>query len=309
MPERFHDPTPEALYARLSETGLIGRLFEIARDEDLGGAGDLTSRCWFETDEPFEARIALRESGVVAGLACLDAIREAFAPALRGSIDVETRANDGDHTHAGAHVCTLRGSRADIVCVERTVLNTIGRLSGIATHTSRYVEAAREASPDVRILDTRKTTPGLRALEKYAVRCGGGSCHRMGLHDAVLVKDNHIAGLSEDGLRERAISASRKGRELGASFVEIEVDRLGQFEALLSLDAGVVDVVLLDNMPESTLREAVTMRDASNPGLLLEASGGVTLGTVAGIAATGVDRISVGALTHSSVSLDVGLDA
>lgn len=309
MPERFRDPTPEALYARLRESDLVTRLFEIARMEDLGEAGDLTSRCWFEKDEPFEARVTMREAGVLAGLACVETICRAFAPALRGSIDVESHANDGDHVLDGAHVCTLHGSRADIVGVERTVLNTIGRLSGIASHTARYVETARKVNPDIRILDTRKTTPGLRALEKYAVRCGGGSCHRMGLHEAVLVKDNHIAGMTDKDLRERASIASRRGRELGATFVEIEVDRLGQLEALLELESGVVDIVLLDNMPVSTLREAVAMRDESNTDLLLEASGGVTLDSVAGIASTGVDRISVGALTHSSVSLDVGLDA
>ena len=308
MREPFEDPAPSALYDTLARSGLIERLFEIARDEDLGDTGDLTSRSWFESDDPFEAHVVAREPGVLAGLACVGTICDVFARSLAGAVACEPLIDDGASIAPGARLCTLIGPRSAVVGVERTILNTIGRLSGVATLTSKYVESARAGNPRVRVLDTRKTTPGLRALEKYAVRCGGGSCHRMGLWDAALVKDNHVAGMSDGSLRERVGRASVRARELGASFVEIEVDSLDQLRALLGLDSGVVDIVLLDNMTNGALREAVGMRDASNRALRLEASGGVKLDTIEGIAGTGVERISVGALTHSAVSLDVGLD-
>jgi nicotinate-nucleotide pyrophosphorylase (carboxylating) len=219
---------------------------------------------------------------------------------------------DGQALTRGARVLTVRGAARDVLLLERTMLNLLGRLSGVASLTARYVHAAREGAPDVRVCDTRKTTPGLRALEKYAVRCGGGVSHRMGLHDALLIKDNHLAGvpLAELGAFVRgACERARRLAQGGLSFCEVEVDRVEQLRVLLALPAGVVDVVLLDNMAAGTLRECCELRDAERPGLLLEASGGVNLGTIRAIASTGVDRVSVGALTHSAVQVDFGLDA
>jgi len=307
VPADLNDLPLDRLYETLASDGMIRRLFELARDEDLGEKGDLTSKAWFTDDAPVRAHVSFREPGIVAGIACIEMICDVFAEVLGARVSCEIHLHDGERADKDAHAATIEGPRSAIVGVERTVLNIVGRLSGIATLAAKYVEAA--STGKTRLLDTRKTTPGLRALEKYAVRCGGGHCHRMGLHDAVLVKDNHIAGLTDDQLRAHAIDASARGRELGASFIEIEVDRLEQLDALLELDAGAIDIVLLDNMSNDQLREAVAKRDARNPSLLLEASGGVRLETVGDIAATGVDRISVGALTHSAISLDVGLDA
>jgi len=299
----------DALFERLCNTGLVRRVFELARDEDLGAAGDITSKSWFENDAPMRAAIVFRQPGVVSGLVCIEMICELFANALGSNVACDLHVPDGTRVESGKRVATLSGPRSAIVGVERTILNTIGRLSGIATLTSLFVSEAATGGKQAHVLDTRKTTPGLRTLEKYAVRCGGGHCHRLGLSDAVLVKDNHIAGLTDDALRHRAESASRIGRGLGATFIEIEVDRLEQLDSLLALEPGTVDIVLLDNMRNDQLREAVTKRDAQQPKLLLEASGSVRLETIAGIAQSGVDRISAGALTHSSVWIDVGLDA
>jgi nicotinate-nucleotide pyrophosphorylase (carboxylating) len=187
------------------------------------------------------------------------------------------------------------------------MLNFVGRLSGISTRTAEFVAAV--AGTRAAVLDTRKTTPGLRALEKHAVRCGGGANHRIGLFDAMLVKDNHVAGLAPAAMAARVADAARRARARHAlSFVEAECDDLEQFRAIVALPAGTVDIALLDNMGLDALRACVALRDASAPALKLEASGGVRLETVRAIAETGIDRISVGALTHSAPCLDVGLD-
>jgi nicotinate-nucleotide pyrophosphorylase (carboxylating) len=185
---------------------------------------------------------------------------------------------------------------------ERTALNFLQRLSGVATLTRRYVDAAGSRA---KILDTRKTTPGWRVLEKYAVRCGGGHNHRMGLFDGILIKDNHLAALGrEPGAITKAVSAARA--EAGGGLpVEIEVDRLEQLEEALACRP---EIILLDNMSDEQMREAVARRAAVAPGVQLEASGGITLERIPAIAATGVDRISVGALTHSAPALDIALD-
>jgi nicotinate-nucleotide pyrophosphorylase (carboxylating) len=202
----------------------------------------------------------------------------------------------------------------ELLTLERTMLNLVGRLSGVATQTARYVHAMRSANgeaPRAKLYDTRKTTPGLRVLEKYAVRCGDGHSHRMGLFDAVLIKDNHVAGLSPAELPAYVRQASERARELAGGtlqFVMCEVDELEQLDALLTLPRGVLDIVLLDNMGVERLREAARRRDQMAPWLELEASGGVTIETIGAIATTGVDRISVGALTHSAVQLDVAMD-
>ena len=221
---------------------------------------------------------------------------------------------DGSRVVAGQRLALLDGSARRLLTCERIVLNLIGHLSGIATLARRYADAV--AGTKARIYDTRKTTPGWRRLEKYAVRCGGGHNHRLGLFDAVLIKDNHLVV----GAEARAARTSHPPKPCGARgdfwprpfpsaaeplIVEVEVDSLAQLREVLPERP---DIVLLDNMPPADLREAVALREALAPGVELEASGGVRLDTVAEIAGSGVDRISVGALTHSAPSLDVGLD-
>jgi nicotinate-nucleotide pyrophosphorylase (carboxylating) len=217
---------------------------------------------------------------------------------------------DGDPAPAGATVASVCGPRHAVLQMERTLLNFLGRMSGVATLTRRFVDTARAANPSVAILDTRKTLPGWRELDRYAVRCGGGVNHRQGLYDAVLIKDNHLAGTPLDQLAETVSRMAESARALQPAprFVEVEVDGLEQLSE--ALRASGVDFILLDNFTTADLRAAVRMRGArGRRGQVgLEASGGVTLATVADIAATGVERISVGALTHSAVSLDLGLD-
>jgi nicotinate-nucleotide pyrophosphorylase (carboxylating) len=198
-------------------------------------------------------------------------------------------------------LATVTGPLRAILAAERTALNFLQRLSGVATLTHKFVAAIEGFRTQV--LDTRKTTPGWRRLEKYAVRAGGGTNHRFGLHDAILIKDNHLAGLGGDV--RRAVEAARAATGNGRVPVEVEVDTLEQLESALSARA---DIVLLDNMTLDQLRSAVEHRDSIAPEVKLEASGGVTLTTVRDIAATGVDRISVGAITHSAPALDIGLD-
>ena len=317
------------LYTALHADGLISRLLQIAREEDLGAGtdgGDVTGHCFVPGYVRTTAHIVSREPATISGLACCKEILHAF----ECDADVHLTAADGDTVAAGTQLATITGRLRDILVAERTLLNMIGRLSGIATLTARYVQAAKSA-PGSRaaVLDTRKTTPGLRHLEKYAVRCGGGRCHRLGLYDAVLIKDNHIAGL-DAGIRadlgvtpdqfklnlaqevKRAVKSARDNApKAGLRFIELEVDRLDQLEAILAAEGGTacgVQIILLDNMPPDQLRLAVSMRDTSGVRVLLEASGGVNLETIAGIATTGIDRISVGGLTHQATSVDVGLD-
>lgn len=309
-------------------TGLVRRALELARDEDLAGrpldrGGDVTSqavqlaRGLLARDE-VEAQVVFRERGIVSGLAAMRELVRVFGVRLESEILV----HDGEEAEAGQPVATLRGERADVLAVERTLLNVVGRLSGVATRTSAYVQRIDELGHEVRakVYDTRKTTPGLRVMEKYAVRCGGGMCHRLGLWDAVLIKDNHVAGVDPGGFGAfvaRAASAARgRAHERGdrLRFVEVEVDSLAQLRGVLDACEGdsAVDIVLLDNMSAGEVREAVNLRDAAedgeDPGVQLEVSGGVTLETIAAYAETGVERISVGNLTHGAVWVDVGLD-
>jgi nicotinate-nucleotide pyrophosphorylase (carboxylating) len=290
------------LYEHLSEGGLVSRLLAIARDEDLGPAGiDLTAASIDAPDRDVTATLRTREAATVAGLAALPDLLDAFD----SDLEVALHASDGAAVPAGAEIATLEGPLSDVVAVERTALNLLGRLSGIATRTGAFIDAAGRRC---RVLDTRKTTPGLRVLEKYAVRCGGGHLHRLGLYDAVLIKDNHIADVPPGSLAGFVSAAAARGRALGAAFVGVETDTLDQLLAVLSCAPGTVDMVLLDNMAPAMLREAVGLRDAAGSPVRLEASGGVTLDTIAVIAATGVDRVSVGSLTHSARSVDLGLD-
>ncbi|MHC5114442.1 MAG: carboxylating nicotinate-nucleotide diphosphorylase [Planctomycetota bacterium] len=291
------------LYETLTADGSVRRLAHAARDEDLGRVGDVTTASLVAPGSAAEAAVRMRDAGVVAGLRAVPDVLQAFGAEVVFSATMD----DGTAVAADTIVATLGGALTDIVTTERTVLNLVGRLCGVATLTRAFVDAV--AGTRTVICDTRKTTPGLRSLEKYAVRCGGATLHRVGLYDAALYKDNHVAHLPAvalAGALEEAITTVRAGRAL--RFVEVEVDTLDQLRRVLGLPAGLVDLVLLDNMSLGELAEAVGLRDASAPGVGLEASGGVTLDTVADIAATGVNRISVGALTHGATSLDVGLD-
>ncbi len=311
-------PLPE-LYAHFARTGLVRRLLELARDEDLGvspprardgrlrgGVGDITTTACIAPGRRAVAHLVARSPGVACGLACVAELRSIFAPGCA----VETHASDGERVSGGAVLAVLRGPLDEMLELERTMLNLIGRLCGVATRTAEFVSLLPKGSR-AGLYDTRKTTPGWRVLEKYAVRCGGGLCHRVGLHDAVLIKDNHLAGVSVRELAAFVTKASAEAKRLApgaVSFVEVEVDTLDQFRELLVLPRGVMDIVLLDNMGPALLREAASLRNAKAPHLQLEASGGITKDTLAGVAATGVDRISTGSLTHSAVSLDVALD-
>ncbi|PWC59223.1 nicotinate-nucleotide pyrophosphorylase [Azospirillum sp. TSH7] len=270
----------------------IEPIVRAALAEDLGRAGDITTDSIIPADAVATARIAARKDGRVAGLeAALIAFR-----LLDPGISVTVERADGDDVAPGGTIASLTGKARALLTAERTALNLMGRLSGIATATRALVREVE--GTNARIVCTRKTTPGLRVLEKHAVKLGGGFNHRFGLDDAVLIKDNHIAVAG--GVRP---AVERVRAAIGHMVkVEVEVDTLDQLDELLGLP---VDVVLLDNMDPDTLRRAVRMVDGR---LLTEASGNVTLATVRAIAETGVDMISCGWLTHSAPNLDLGLD-
>ena len=278
-------------------------LIKLAKAEDLG-AGDVTCAVTIPAEQRGKAALVFREAGVLCGMYVAAEVLAAYDRKLRLHAD----AADGAKVAAGERVGVIEGPLRSLLAAERVVLNFLQRLSGIATVTAEYVGAVAEMK--AKICDTRKTTPGWRALEKYAVRCGGGSNHRQGLFDAVLIKDNHLAALGADDLRDGLVEAVRRVKQYQrpVEFIEVEVDDLGQLAVVLEVEG--VDMVLLDNMTVEQMREAAALRDASRvgKGMLLEASGGVGLDTVAAIAGSGVDRISVGALTHSVRNLDIGLD-
>src|SRR5579859_2541312 len=261
--------------------------------EDLGRAGDITSIATVPEDTRGHAVVVARKAGVVSGLPLVAAAFRRLAP----DIKIAASARDGEPITAGAKLMSIAGDARAILGAERTALNFIGHLSGIATATAEFVK--RIAHTKARVICTRKTAPGLRALEKYAVRCGGGFNHRFGLDDAILIKDNHIAvagGITSVLQRARSVAGLRVK-------IEIEVDTIDQLREVL--DTGLADVVLLDNMDIPTLTEAVKLASGR---VVLEASGGVTLGSIAAIAATGVDYISSGTLTHSAPNFDAALD-
>jgi nicotinate-nucleotide pyrophosphorylase (carboxylating) len=273
---------------------LIEPIVRAALVEDLGLAGDITSEATVPANKRVLASLAAREGGVLAGLDCaLTAFR-----LLDPQVKIDVGVHDGSRVQAGTNIAAFAGDARALLAAERTALNLLCRLSGIATETAAYVAAV--AGSRAHICETRKTTPGLRALEKYAVRAGGGFNHRMRLDDAVLVKDNHIA-IAGGVAKALAAVRARLGHLVK---VEVEVDNLAQLDEVLA-QAESVDVVLLDNFSLPQLADAVR-RVAGR--LTLEASGGVRLENVAAIAATGVDVISIGALTHSPRALDIGLD-
>jgi nicotinate-nucleotide pyrophosphorylase (carboxylating) len=264
-----------------------------ALDEDLGRAGDITSIATIPENTKARAVMVARQAGVIAGLPLAFATLHRLASGL----DIAAHCRDGAQVAEGARLLTVAGPARAILSAERTALNFVGRLSGVATLTADYVR--RTAGTDLRICCTRKTTPGLRALEKYAVRCGGGFNHRFGLDDAILIKDNHVAVAG--GIRPVLERARAHAGPLVT--IEIEVDTLTQLHEVL--DTALADVVLLDNMDIPTLTEAVRIAQGR---VVLEASGGVTLDSITKIAVTGVDYVSSGALTHSAPNFDVALD-
>jgi nicotinate-nucleotide pyrophosphorylase (carboxylating) len=271
---------------------LISAALDAAFAEDLGLAGDITTNAIIPADSVSRAVIAAREPGRIAGLPIAEAAFRRLDPALKFNIAIP----DGADAEAGATVAEVSGHSRAMLTAERIALNFLGHLSGIATHTRAFARAIEGTS--ARICCTRKTTPGLRGLEKYAVRMGGGVNHRFGLFDAVLIKDNHIAAAGGIG---PAIERARQG--VGHLVrIEVEVDRLKQLEEALRHR---IDAALLDNMSLDELRKAVAMAAGR---VVLEASGGVTIDRVRAIAETGVDLISSGALTHSAPVLDLGLD-
>ena len=284
-------------------------IVRLAIEEDLGAEGDWTTNSLVPEDAEGRADVVARRPGVVAGLAAVESVAEFIGPRLQWS----PKAKDGDRVTPGHCVGTIEGPVRGLLAAERILLNFVGRLSGIATLTSRYVEAV--AGTPARIYDTRKTTPGWRRIEKYAVRCGGGVNHRGGLNEAVLIKDNHLAFGSQANHGSRRFTPAEavlRARQFVAKhgnnpsmIVEVEVDTLEQLDMVLPSRP---DIVLLDNMTPAQLRLAVERRNALDRTIELEASGGVDLTTVRAIAESGVDRISVGALTHSAVGLDFGLD-
>jgi nicotinate-nucleotide pyrophosphorylase (carboxylating) len=288
----------------------LRQLIRLAVREDLARQNDWndwTTVALVGPDAQGKAAIVSRQPGVVAGLRAVPILIDE----MQAAIDFQLQAADGDEISAGSTVATFAGSARDLLTCERPMLNLLGRLSGIATLTREYVR--RIAGTNARIYDTRKTTPGWRRLEKYAVRCGGGQNHRTGLYDAILIKDNHLALGAEKNLspadavrRARDFIADMDARYIDKDMlIEVEIDRLDQLDNVL---ASGPEIVLLDNMPSADLRAAVIRRNESAPLIQLEASGGVNLETIAEIAATGVDRISVGALTHSARCLDLGLE-
>lgn len=263
--------------------------------EDVG-SGDVTTLATIPETATATALLRARQPLVLAGLALAE---EAFRT-LDPAVQFERPARDGDPLPAGATALIIRGNARALLTAERVALNFVQRLSGIATLTARYVKEI--SGTGARVLDTRKTTPGLRALEKFAVRCGGGQNHRFGLHDMVLIKDNHLAALRRAQPNPVAAAIQRARAQYPKLKVEAEADTLEQ--ALQAAEAG-ADFILLDNMPPALLREAVSRIAGRSK---TEASGGVRLETIRTIAETGVDFISVGALTHSATAVDLGLD-
>lgn len=295
------------------------RLIEMALIEDTGSASlaeaiDCTTQSVIPKAATASAAFVSRQEGIVCGVEIAKLALSTFAAEL----ELEVVAEDGDAILPGETIAIIRGSAHQILTMERTCLNFMCRLSGISTLSQAF--AKKVEGTKAQILDTRKTTPGYRRLEKYAVKCGGGTNHRMGLYDAVMIKDNHLAFYK--AWNEDSKDAVAEGIELARKWIDdnqarlpngsetvlqLEVDTLEQFERALALEHR-PDIVLLDNMSNDQLQQAVKRRDEAAPKILLEASGGVNLETIAGISQTGVDRISIGALTHSAVNFDIGLD-
>ena len=287
--------TKDVFVTRTLPDLLIEPVVRMALAEDLGRTGDVTAQACIPEDARFSAVLSARQAGVMAG----GAVVRIAVHALDPQATVTVKVADGEAFEAGTVLVAVEANARALLAAERTALNLLGRMCGIATLTRTYVQAV--AGTHARIADTRKTTPGLRALEKHAVACGGGLNHRFGLDDAILIKDNHVAVCGGAG------EAVRRARAFAPHLmkVEVEVDGLDQLDEVLPERP---DVIMLDNFSLTDMVEAVRRVRAAAVPVVLEASGGVNLTTVAGIAATGVDVISVGALTHSVPQLDIGLD-
>lgn len=276
---------------RLPE-GIVDKAVAMSLAEDLGLGGDITTEATIPAGTRAKAVIAARKAGTVAGIQLAKSAFKTLDPLT----EFETVIDDGVTVEAGGVIARISGDARALLTAERTALNFLGHMSGIATLTARYVDAVKGTK--ARIIDTRKTTPGLRALEKFAVRCGGGVNHRFGLFDAVLIKDNHIEAAGGIG------PALERARQHAGHMVKVEIEVTSIAELIDALELN-PDAVLLDNMPPAMLKEAVEQVAGR---VITEASGGVTLETVRAIAESGVDLISVGALTHSAPVLDIGLD-
>ena len=289
--------------AQMIDRERLRRQWEDSLAED-GVDRDITSLTTVDDAATGTARLVARQGGVFAGAVIFDLLREAYSHKLTVTVQVDDRAV----VKKGDEIAALAGPMQLLLGIERTLLNFLQRLCGVATLTRKYVGAVE--GTQARIYDTRKTIPGWRQLDKYAVRCGGGRNHRMGLHDAILVKDNHLAGVSIDSLAVALFDMVREAAALAPppAFIEVEVDTTEQLEEVFKVSG--VDVILLDNFTIAQMRQAVERRDELGLAgrVQFEASGGVDLSSVRGIAETGVERIAVGAVTHSAVALDIAMD-
>jgi len=275
-------------------------LITLAIEEDLGDAGDLTSQLSISPEETAHVAINARQTGIVCGLPVAALVLQAIDP----SLEIDIKIKDGSTVTAGDTIAIVFGPTRQLLIAERTILNFMTHLSGIASFTNLFVQEV--VGTAAVILDTRKTHPGFRLLEKYAVRCGGGQNHRIGLFDAVLIKDNHLAARKKSHPEQSPAEFLRIARTTYPNMIiEVEVDSLKQLQEMIP---GEPDIILLDNMNNDLLKQAVKIRDERNPAILLEASGGVNLQTVKQIAKTKVDRISIGSLTHSAPAFDIGFD-
>ncbi len=287
---------------RKLKTEEIRTLLKLAMEEDVG-QGDMTSELLFGDDTIDKADIISREEIVVSGMKVVKELLRLYDKRLKLKVLVK----DGQHAYVGCRLATIEGPLRSILTAERVMLNFLQRLSGIATTTRKYVRAVQGTK--AKIYDTRKTLPGWRILEKYAVRCGGGHNHRLGLYDGILIKDNHLAQLGRNfqAKLRKVIEEARKIKH--AKFIAVEVDHVDdQLNYVLEIPG--IDIVLLDNMGQWQLKHAVEMKNkmCGKGRPLLEASGNITLANVSGIAQCGVDRIAVGAITHSATAVDIGVD-
>ncbi|MAS91388.1 MAG: nicotinate-nucleotide diphosphorylase (carboxylating) [Verrucomicrobiales bacterium] len=279
----------------MKDNSILDTLIEIALKEDLGDAGDITSNFFIDNNSLSNGTIIAKENCVIAG----SEIAERVFKRLDPNIEVKVELTSGSIASTGDVIISLSGKSCSILSAERIALNFLQRLSGIATITKKYVEAVKETN--AKILDTRKTTPGWRVLEKMAVKSGGGLNHRMGLFDMAMLKDNHLTNESDPRSLQQKINAFKK--QYPAIRLEVEADTLEQVNEFIKMEG--VDVILLDNMALTEISEAVSLRRGE---IKFEASGGINLDTVIQYAETGVDLISVGALTHSAVSVDLSLE-
>lgn len=281
-----------------AEQTVARQLIQMALAEDLSTVGDLTCKALIGPSQQATVQVVARRNGILSGAP----IGEMVFAILDPKVVWEPRLSDGDRLTAGTIIANVSGPLCSLLIGERTMLNFVTHLSGIASFTRQFVDAI--VGTNAKVLDTRKTLPGWRMLEKYAVRCGGGTNHRIGLFDGVLIKDNHLAAWTESASIADAVRTARSRAPENVS-IEVEVDTLEQLQDALR---GEPDIVLLDNMSVGILRTAVEMRDRVAPKVQLESSGGVTLDNITEIAKTGVERISVGALTHSAPALDLAFD-